>query len=109
MGASKITLNSSFALSVSAKYFAKCSAKSFAKTFDNCFKKFRFSIHFLPVFQSILKIQATHVHQLEAHSYPHSGFALKKQSFLFFTIFHERNLAKLRFLAEILRSFAHEK
>jgi hypothetical protein len=63
----------------------------------------------LPVFQSILKIQATYGHQLEAHSYHHSGFALKKQSFLFFTIFHERNLAKLCFFAEVLRSFAHEK
>jgi hypothetical protein len=57
--AQKITPKSAFALSVLAKHFAKCSAKSF----DNCFVKFCFLIHFLPAFQSILKIQASYRYQ----------------------------------------------
>jgi hypothetical protein len=81
--AQKISPHFSFALSVSVKCFAECSFESFAETFDNCFKKFRFSIHFSPVFESILKIQATNGHQLEAKSYPFMGFTLNKQNFLF--------------------------
>jgi hypothetical protein len=61
--AQKITPNSAFALSVSTKCFAECGIENF-----------RFLIHFLPVFQLILKMQATYGCQWKAHDNPHTGF-----------------------------------